>query len=155
MMCGLPGCCMHVGSSSLTRDRTWVPCFGSVEFLATGPPGKSLDWGFLRVVLTSLSLSPQIQYLYVCWEGKKGAIELCFTVTYLKSCVRLLFFQLRVLSWEYFVFYCKSALVRILPSPQQRGNVSFFFSLSLGLSVPSLLLLLLSCFSRVRLCATL
>ena len=71
-------------------------------------------------------------------KRKKGAIELCFMVTYLKSCIRLLFFQLRVLSWEYFVFYCKSALVRVLPSPQQRGDVSYFFSLSLGLSVPSL-----------------
>ena len=36
------------------------------------------------------------------------------------------------------MFYCKSALVRVLPSPQQRGSVSYFFSLSLGLSVPSL-----------------
>ena len=42
----------HVGSSSLTRNRTWVPfigkdwtqalCIGSVEFLATGPSEKSL-----------------------------------------------------------------------------------------------------------------
>ena len=31
----------HVGSSSPTRDRTWVPCIRS-KVLATGPPGKSL-----------------------------------------------------------------------------------------------------------------
>ena len=31
----------HEGSSSLTRDQTWVPCTGS-RVLATGPPGKSL-----------------------------------------------------------------------------------------------------------------
>ena len=29
----------RVGSSSLTRDRTWAPCFGRAV-LATGPPGK-------------------------------------------------------------------------------------------------------------------
>ena len=32
--CGMPGdlsCGTHAGSSSLTRDRTWVPCIGSVE----------------------------------------------------------------------------------------------------------------------------
>ena len=31
-----------VGSSSLTRDRTRVPCLGGAV-LATGPPGKSLS----------------------------------------------------------------------------------------------------------------
>ena len=29
--CGLPSCNMHVGSGSLTRDRTQVPCIGSSE----------------------------------------------------------------------------------------------------------------------------
>ena len=29
----------HVGSSSLTRDRTWVPYIGSMKS-ATGSPGK-------------------------------------------------------------------------------------------------------------------
>ena len=29
----------HVGSSSLTRDRTWVPYIGSMKS-ATGPPGR-------------------------------------------------------------------------------------------------------------------
>ena len=49
--CGLHGgiCCScgminsqlrHVGSSSLTRDRTWALCIGSAV-LASGPPGKS------------------------------------------------------------------------------------------------------------------
>ena len=31
----------HLGSSSLTRDQTQLPCIGSAV-LATGPPGKSL-----------------------------------------------------------------------------------------------------------------
>ena len=30
-----------VGSSSLTRDQTWVPCI-ECEILVTGPPGSSL-----------------------------------------------------------------------------------------------------------------
>ena len=29
--CGVFSCCMPVGSSSLTRDRTWSPCIGSSE----------------------------------------------------------------------------------------------------------------------------
>ena len=37
----------HVGSSSLTRDRTQAPCIGSAV-LATGPPGNSLNF-FLDV----------------------------------------------------------------------------------------------------------
>ena len=32
----------HVGCSSLSRDQTQAPCIGSMESLATGPPGKSL-----------------------------------------------------------------------------------------------------------------
>ena len=34
LSCGMqtPSCSMHVGSSSLTRDRTWAPCVGSVEY---------------------------------------------------------------------------------------------------------------------------
>ena len=33
LSCGMRtlSCGMHVGSSSLTRDRTWAPCVGSVE----------------------------------------------------------------------------------------------------------------------------
>ena len=34
----------HVGSSSLTRDRTQVPCIWEREVLATGPPGKTQDF---------------------------------------------------------------------------------------------------------------
>ena len=48
---------------------------------------------------------------------EKGAIELHISVTYSKPCIPLLFFQHWALSWEYFVFYCKSALVRVLASP--------------------------------------
>ena len=32
----------RVGSGSLTRDPTWIPCIGSREVLATEPPAKSL-----------------------------------------------------------------------------------------------------------------
>ena len=32
-----------VGSSFLTRDRTWAPCIGSKGVLASGPQGKSLQ----------------------------------------------------------------------------------------------------------------
>lgn len=36
------------------------------------------------------------------------------------------------------MFYCKSALVRVLAKPvTKKGNVSFLFSLSMGLPVPS------------------
>ena len=41
--CGLLSCSMHAGSSSPTRDRTQVPCIGSVESLPTGPPVRSQD----------------------------------------------------------------------------------------------------------------
>ena len=30
-VCGLLSCSMHVGSSSLARNRTWAPCIGSME----------------------------------------------------------------------------------------------------------------------------
>ena len=40
----------HVGSSSLTRDQTCVPCIGSLES-ATEPPGKSLDYLFFFFIL--------------------------------------------------------------------------------------------------------
>ena len=45
LSCGMwsLSCGMHMGSSSLTRDRTWAPCIGSAV-LSTVPPGKSLHF---------------------------------------------------------------------------------------------------------------
>ena len=43
-------CGMHVGSSSLTRDRIQAPCIGSAV-LSTAPPGKSPCIYFLKEVL--------------------------------------------------------------------------------------------------------
>ena len=51
LSCGMRtlSCGMHVGSSSLTRDRTWAPCIGSAESYPLhhqgSPTAESLYWG--------------------------------------------------------------------------------------------------------------
>ena len=82
---------MHAGSSSLTRDRTWAPCTGSMESYPLDHQGKSLKlelssfplvtfgWTFSNSVflLTSIFLyflanhSPPV-------DIKKKIVFLCF-----------------------------------------------------------------------------
>ena len=43
LICGMQDLQLwHVGSSSLTRDRTWAPCIGSIEFLPLDHQGNPL-----------------------------------------------------------------------------------------------------------------
>ena len=44
--CGLLSCCMHAGSSSLTRDRTQTPCIGSTESYPLDHQGSPNNTGF-------------------------------------------------------------------------------------------------------------
>ena len=59
--CGLLSCSMHVGSSSLTRDRTQAPCIGSVESYPLdhqGSPGPlSFSLKHMQLVLFSFHTS--------------------------------------------------------------------------------------------------
>ena len=59
-----PSCGMHVGSSSLTRDRTRGPLHWECEVLSTTPPGKSFFFSskpFSKVVApTAIPLSSVI-----------------------------------------------------------------------------------------------
>ena len=58
----------HVGSSSLTRDRTPGPMHWKQGVLVTGPPGKSL-LPFLTSHLLSSPLTPQQPHWSLCYSS--------------------------------------------------------------------------------------
>ena len=53
-----------MGSSSLTRDQTWAPCIGSVEYQPLAHPGSPLPW------ILHLNSAPSLAEVFRGWpEG--------------------------------------------------------------------------------------
>ena len=95
----------HVGSNSLTRDRTQVPCPWEHGGLATGPPGKSLRNYFPKWLYHITYYIPY--YLPATCEGSSFSISLSILNTVLLCCV-LLCFSHPTVCWEYGFDLCFS-----------------------------------------------
>ena len=63
----------HVGSRSLTKHWTWVPCSDSMES-ATGPPGKWVPDPVIFLVKWFSNLSPSISST-ICWCLTKSYVS--------------------------------------------------------------------------------
>ena len=76
-------CCMqdlqlqHVGSSSLTRDQTWVPCIGSMQSLPLDHKGS--------LSAISLSLKSWQQWAHPCPSGNVVTMPWCVCVSVSKG----------------------------------------------------------------------
>ena len=60
LCCGMRTLLRHVGSSSLTKDRTWASCIGSVESLPLDPQG-SPSASFLQLPAWAAVMEPSVQ----------------------------------------------------------------------------------------------